>query len=95
MNKSELADAIALDTGMSNTVAQHALASLTRIVQAQLEQGNDVNIAGFGKFKVTERAARTGRNPQTGESIEIKAAKVPKFSAAASLKAAVNGDAKT
>jgi len=95
VNKPELVDAIALDTGMSKTDAQRALASLTRIVQAQLEQGNEVNIAGFGKFKVTQRSARLGRNPQTGESIEIKAAKVPKFSAAASLKATVNGDTAT
>jgi DNA-binding protein HU-beta len=91
VNKPELAEAIAQDTGLTKADAHAAMAALARIVEQQLERGDEVNIAGFGKFKVTDRPARAGRNPSTGESIQIKAAKIPKFSPAASLKAAVNG----
>lgn len=91
MNKTELVDAIADDTGMTKADARAALEALTGAVQKQLEQGQEVAIAGFGKFTVSQRAARSGRNPHTGESIQIKASKTPKFSAAAGLKAAVNG----
>lgn len=95
MNKPELAEAIARDTGLSKTDAHATVAALTRIVQEQLERGEDVNIAGFGKFKVTDWPARTGRNPRTGEGIVINAARIPKFSPAASLKAPVNGNPTT
>ncbi len=91
MNKTELVDAIARDSGLTKVDAQSALDSFTNAVQQQLRKGNDVAITGFGKFSVSKRAARTGRNPQTGESLKIKASKAPKFSAGASLKAAVNG----
>jgi DNA-binding protein HU-beta len=70
--------------------AQAALDSFTGVVQEQLAKGDEVTITGFGKFSVSKRPASTGRNPQTGESISIKASKAPKFSVGASLKAAVN-----
>ncbi len=94
MNKAELVDAIAGDTGLTKVDAQAALDSLTGVVEKQLKKGNEVAITGFGKFSVTKRGARTGRNPQTGETLKIKASKAPKFSAGASLKAAVNGSRK-
>ncbi len=94
MNKTELVDAIARDTGSTKTDAQAALDAFTDIVQKQLKKGDDVAITGFGKFSVTKRAARTGRNPQTGASLKIKASKAPKFSAGASLRAAVNASRK-
>ncbi len=90
MNKAELVDAIATDTGLTKADAQAALDSFTGVVEKQLKKGDEVAITGFGKFSVTKRAARTGRNPQTGENLKIKASKAPKFSAGASLKAPVN-----
>lgn len=92
MTKAELIDAIAGDTGLTKTDAQAALDSFTGVVQRQLKQGDEVAIPGFGKFSVATRAARTGRNPQTGEDIKIKASNAPKFSPGATLKAAVNGN---
>ncbi|MCA1698273.1 MAG: HU family DNA-binding protein [Actinobacteria bacterium] len=90
MNKAELVDAIAQDTGLNKSDAQAALDSFTGVVQKQLKKGEEVAITGFGKFSIGKRAARTGRNPQTGEKLKIKASKAPKFSAGAGLKAAVN-----
>ena len=90
MNKAELVDAIAQDTGLNKGDAQAALDSFTGVVQKQLKKGEEVAITGFGKFSVAKRSARTGRNPQTGEKLKIKASKAPKFSAGASLKAALN-----
>lgn len=90
MNKAELVDAIAQDTGLTKRDAQAALNSFIGVVQKQLKKGEDVAITGFGKFSVAKRSARTGRNPQTGEKLKIKASKAPRFSAGASLKAAVN-----
>ena len=95
MNKTELVDAIAADAGLTKADAQAALDAFTSVVSKQLKKGDEVAITGFGKFSVTKRAARTGRNPQTGESLKIKASKVPKFSAGAGLKAAVTGNART
>lgn len=94
MNKPELVDTIARDAGLTKVDAQRALDSFTNAVQKQLKKGDDVSITGFGKFSVSKRAARTGRNPQTGESLKIKASKSPKFSAGATFKAAVNGSRK-
>ncbi len=91
MNKAELVDAIAQDIGITKVEAQAVLDSFTGVVQKQLKKGDEVAITGFGKFSVIKRAARTGRNPQTGASLKIKASKAPKFSAGAGLKAAVNG----
>ena len=90
MNKAELVDAIAQDTGLTKRDAQAALNSFIGVVQKQLKKGEDVAITGFGKFSVAKRSARTGRNPQTGEKLKIKASKAPRFSAGASLKATVN-----
>ena len=95
MNKTELVDAIADDSGLTKADAQAALDSFTGVVSKQLKKGDEVAITGFGKFSVTKRAARTGRNPQTGESLKIKASETPKFSAGAGLKAAVNAKAGT
>lgn len=90
MNKSELIDAIAASADLSKASASNALdATLTAITEA-LAKGDQVTLVGFGTFAVKERAARTGRNPQTGAEIQIKAAKVPSFKAGKGLKDAVN-----
>ena len=89
MNKSELIDAIAENGGLSKTDAGKALdATIASITQA-LKEGDTVTLVGFGTFAVKERAARTGRNPQTGETLEIKASKVPGFKAGKGLKDAI------
>jgi DNA-binding protein HU-beta len=95
MNKTQLVDAIAGDTGLTKADAQAAVDSFTGVVQEQLKKGDEVAITGFGKFSVTKRDARIGRNPQTGESLKIKASNAPKFAAGASLKAAVNAGRKS
>jgi DNA-binding protein HU-beta len=95
VNKTELVDAIAGDTGLTKVDAQAALDAFTSVVAKQLKKGDEVAITGFGKFSVTKRAARTGRNPQTGESLKIKASKAPKFSPGAGLRTAVTGKART
>jgi len=91
MNKSELVEAVASDSGLSNADARRAVESFITTVEKTLKKGDEVAITGFGKFSVTKRAARTGRNPQTGETVKIKASKAPKFTAGAGLKTAVNG----
>lgn len=91
MNKSELVDVIANDSGLARTDATKALEGFTAAVLRELEKGGEVTVPGFGKFSVTRRGARTGRNPQTGEALKTKASKAPKFTAAKSLKDAVNG----
>ncbi len=90
MNKSELAEALAENANLSKTEANLALDSLVKIITSALQSGDSVAIAGFGNFSVGDRAARTGRNPQTGEAINIPAAKSPKFKAGKALKDAVN-----
>ncbi|HOT61740.1 MAG TPA: HU family DNA-binding protein [Treponemataceae bacterium] len=90
MNKSELIDAIATETELTKKDAGAALAAFISIVTKELKKGGNVQLVGFGTFEVGKRAARTGRNPQTGEAIKIKAAKTPKFKAGAGLKEAVN-----
>jgi DNA-binding protein HU-beta len=91
MNKSQLVDAIAEDTGFTKVDAGIAVESVIDTVTKTLKRGDDVNITGFGKFSVVKRAARQGVNPRTGERVKIKASKAPKFSAGASLKQAVSG----
>ncbi|SDB88051.1 HU family DNA-binding protein [Acinetobacter boissieri] len=89
MNKSELIDNIAQNGGLSKVDAGKALdATIASITQA-LQKGDAVTLVGFGTFAVKERAARTGRNPKTGEELQIKAGKVPSFKAGKSLKDAV------
>lgn len=90
MNKSELVSAIAEKAGLTKVQAAAALEATVATVTTALSKGDQVAIIGFGTFKVGERAARTGRNPQTGAEMKIPAAKVPKFSAGKSLKDAVN-----
>jgi DNA-binding protein HU-beta len=91
MNKTELVDAIAADSGLTKTDAAKALDAFVGNVSTTLKKGDEVAITGFGKFSVAKRSARTGRNPQTGETMKIKASKAPKFTAGAGLKDAVAG----
>lgn len=90
MNKSELVAKIAEGADLSKASAGRALDSLIGSITAELADGGDVALVGFGTYKVNDRAARTGRNPQTGAEIQIAAAKVPAFKAGKALKDAVN-----
>ena len=90
MNKQELIDAIAAKTNGTKTEAGANLSAFIDVVTEILAKGGDIQLVGFGTFSVGDRAAREGRNPKTGETIQISAAKVPKFSAGAKLKAACN-----
>ena len=90
MNKSELVEKMAAETGGSNAEASRYLDAFMAAVENALKSGGEVQIPGFGKFKVTERPAREGRNPATGEKMQIKASKSPSFSAGNSLKEALN-----
>ncbi|HET8902703.1 MAG: nucleoid-associated protein HU-beta [Saccharospirillum sp.] len=90
MNKSELIDAVAAAADIPKAAAGRALDAMIDSVTDTLKSGDQVVLVGFGTFGVKERAARTGRNPQTGQPIEIKAAKVPSFKAGKALKDAVN-----
>ncbi len=81
MNKAELIDKIAKDAGITKIQANEVLDSFTGAVVATLKKGDRVTLVGFGTFSVSARAARNGRNPQTGATIKIKARKVPKFKA--------------
>jgi nucleoid DNA-binding protein len=90
LNKTELIEALANETELSKAAAGRALnAVLDTIVQAVAKK-QDVQLIGFGSFKAAKRAARTGKNPRTGEPVKIAAATVPRFSAGAAFKAAVN-----
>lgn len=86
MNKSELIDAIAAKANLSKKDAKAALEATLEAVSESLKAGDAVQLIGFGTFKVNERAARTGRNPRTGEEIKIAAAKIPAFVAGKGLK---------
>ena len=90
MNKTELVAAIADQAGLSKKDAEKALAAFTDAVAAELKKGGKVQLVGFGTFEVSERAAREGRNPQTGAVMKIEASKAPKFKAGKALKDAVN-----
>ncbi|HBR79214.1 MAG TPA: DNA-binding protein [Candidatus Moranbacteria bacterium] len=89
MNKSELVDAVATKTDLSKKDVTAVIETLLDKVTEELRKGNKVTLTGFGIFKTNKRAARIGRNPQTGASIKIAAATVPKFSAGKGLKDAV------
>lgn len=90
VNKSQLVDQIADNADISKAAAARALDALVETVTETLKSGDQVTLVGFGSFIVRERAARTGRNPKTGEAIEISAAKVPAFKAGKALKDACN-----
>ena len=81
MNKAELIDQLAKDAGLTKAQAGDALNSFTDTVVTTLKKGDTLTLVGFGTFSVSQRAARNGRNPQTGEIIKIKAKKAPKFKA--------------
>ena len=91
MNKSELVAHIATSAGLTKAQATAALQAFETSVIDTLANGGEVTLIGFGTFKVTDRAARTGRNPKTGEEIQIVASKVPTFKAGKAFKQAVNG----
>ena len=90
MNKAELIDAIATQGGLSKAQAGQALDATIGAISDALKAGETVTLVGFGTFSVKERAARSGRNPKTGETIKIAATKVPGFKAGKGLKDAVN-----
>ncbi len=90
MNKSELIDSIADSADISKAAAGRALDAAVDAVKKALKKGDMVTLVGFGTFYVGKRAARSGRNPRTGATIKIKAAKVPKFRAGKGLKDAIN-----
>ena len=90
MNKTDLIDSIAAQADISKAAAGRALDAAVETIKTALKAGDTVNLIGFGTFYVGERAARTGRNPRTGKTLEIKAAKSPKFRAGKGLKDSVN-----
>ncbi len=90
MNKTELTDAVSESTGMTKADAARAVDSVLGTITSTLAKGEQVGVVGFGTFLVRDRAARTGRNPQTGAEIQIAAAKVPAFKPGKALKDAVN-----
>ncbi|MQR02085.1 HU family DNA-binding protein [Glaciimonas soli] len=90
MNKTELIDAIAADADISKAAAKRALDSVISNVIKVVTKGNSVQLIGFGAFSSGKRAARTGRNPQTGEALKIKASKTIKFTAGKTFKDTVN-----
>lgn len=91
MNKGEFVEVLADRIDATRAQADRALSAVLDIIGEQLSAGEKVSFTGFGSFEVSERAARTGRNPQTGAAIQIDASRVPKFSAGATLKASVAG----
>lgn len=90
MNKAELIEAVAAEADMSKADAGRAVDAVVNAITAAMKKQDDVSLIGFGTFTVRERAARSGRNPQTGETMQIPAAKVPAFKAGKALKDAVN-----
>lgn len=90
LGKAELVELIASTSGLSKKDAQHALAVTLDGLEAGLKAKRDINITGFGKFKVSHRPARTGRNPSTGAELQIAASNAVTFTAGATLKQAVN-----
>lgn len=91
MNKANLVEKIQDDTGSTRSEAERIVETIFDCIIDEVKQGETVSIAGFGIFEAKERAARTGRNPKTGETIQIKASTSPKFRAAKAFKDAVNG----
>ena len=90
MNKTELVAAMADNAGISKKDAEKAVKAFTDVVAAELKKGGKVQLVGFGTFEVSTRAAREGRNPQTGKTMKIAASKAPKFKAGKALKDLVN-----
>ncbi len=90
MTKAELIEKMAQDAGVTKAAAGKALASFIDSVESALAKGDKITLVGFGTWKVTERKARTGRNPQTGKEIKIAASKTPGFKAGATLKEKIN-----
>lgn len=90
MNKAEFVAAVADTAELSKTDAANAVDAVVEVVKKALKKGDTITLVGFGTFQVRKRAARTGRNPRTGENIKIKASKVPGFKAGKALKDAVN-----
>ncbi len=90
MNKAELVAAMSDKAGLTRKDAENALKAFTDVVAEELRKGEKIQLVGFGTFEVSERAARTGRNPQTGEEMKIAASKAPKFKAGKALKDMVN-----
>lgn len=91
MNKSELIEIVAKETELSKAAAEKVLAAVIGAVTKAVSKGDSVTLIGFGSFKSSKRAARTGRNPQTGKELKIAATTVPRFTAGATFKAAVAG----
>jgi DNA-binding protein HU-beta len=91
LSKADLAGLVAERTDLSAAEAKRILDCTFDVIATRVASGDEVAIGGFGKFSVTERAARQGRNPQTGETIEIAASKAPRFSPASAFKGAVKG----
>ena len=89
MTKQEFSDQVASRAGIGKSEATKAVDAFLAVVEETLQRGSEVSFTGFGKFSVSQRNARQGVNPQTGEKIQIKASKVPKFSAGSALKKAV------
>ena len=90
MNKNDLISSVAESSGLTKADAGRAVDGVFDTIASALASGDDVRIVGFGSFSVANRAASTGRNPRTGEEIQIPASKQPKFKAGAPLKSAVN-----
>lgn len=90
MNKSELVEAVAAATDSGKSTAAASVEAVLESITSALRQGDKVALTGFGTFEVRNRAARTARNPQTGETIQVKASKAPAFKAGKALKDAVN-----
>jgi DNA-binding protein HU-beta len=91
VTKSEFVDQVASESGLSKGDAGKAVDAFIDVVEETLKRGGEVSFTGFGKFSVSDRGARQGVNPQTGEKIQIPASKVPKFSAGSALKKSVKG----
>ncbi|MGB0848004.1 MAG: HU family DNA-binding protein [Thiolinea sp.] len=90
MNKTEMIDAVSAKSGLTKADADRAYKAMVEVVSEQLAKGDQISLIGFGTFLVRERQARSGRNPRTGETIKIDAAKIPAFKAGKALKDAVN-----
>ena len=94
MNKAELIEAVAKQANLSKADAERALNATTDSIKKALKKGDTVQLIGFGSFGVVKRSARKGRNPQTGETIKIKASKAPKFTPGKAFKEAIRGKRK-
>ncbi len=90
LNKSDLAGEVAQESGLQTGQSKLAIEKTFELILRHLAAGDEIDVTGFGKFTVVDRAARPGRNPSTGETMQIAASRAPKFSASAALKKAVN-----